>query len=219
MAATEGSTGRTYRGATSGERRDRRRDELVSAGIEVFGTRGYRTATVEQVCLAAGLTKRYFYESFSDREELLIASYRESSDRMLASVDAAASAGASTSEHVTGVLTAPFDFCRAEPEMTRIVLFEVLGVSDAVDAEHRASTDRFIAAITRADDRAGVGDLDEELRHLLGGALVGAALQLLREWVLQDHTPAAESVIDALRFTTLAVLDRVADTRAQPPPR
>lgn len=37
---------------------------------------GYRNATVKAVCEAAGLTERYFYESFSNSEELLVASFQ-----------------------------------------------------------------------------------------------------------------------------------------------
>ena len=37
----------------------------------VYGERGYRNATVKAVCDSAGLTERYFYESFANSEALL----------------------------------------------------------------------------------------------------------------------------------------------------
>ena len=47
---------------------DRRR---IEAGIELFGTRGYANTPVKAICEEAGLTERYFYEAFDDREDLL----------------------------------------------------------------------------------------------------------------------------------------------------
>jgi AcrR family transcriptional regulator len=41
----------------------------------VFGATGYAAVSVKQVCQAAGLTERYFYQSFSDREALLAGVY------------------------------------------------------------------------------------------------------------------------------------------------
>src|SRR5437016_4479616 len=54
---------RTYKGATPRQRVEQRRALLVDAAVDVFGTIGYRAATVDHVCARAGLSKRYFYES------------------------------------------------------------------------------------------------------------------------------------------------------------
>lgn len=59
---------------------------LVDAAVEVFGTSGYRSATVGKICETAGLTKRYFYESFDDSEALLLAAYASVTDRLRDSV-------------------------------------------------------------------------------------------------------------------------------------
>ncbi|MBD0862828.1 TetR/AcrR family transcriptional regulator [Gordonia sp. zg691] len=67
--------GRRYGGADPTERRDRRRAALITAGLDVFGTEGYAKTSVKSVCESAGLTQRYFYESFSDRADLLVAVY------------------------------------------------------------------------------------------------------------------------------------------------
>jgi AcrR family transcriptional regulator len=50
--------------------RHARREPLVRAGLEIAGTEGADALGVGRVCLAAGLTKRYFYESFSSLAEL-----------------------------------------------------------------------------------------------------------------------------------------------------
>jgi len=75
---------RPYRGVSATDRRDQRRQRLIDAGLQLFGTRGVAAVGIVDVCGEAGLTKRYFYENF-------------------ASIDALAEA---VFEHVTGNLVA-----------------------------------------------------------------------------------------------------------------
>jgi AcrR family transcriptional regulator len=60
---------RSYRGIPASERIAARRASLLSAGLELLGTRGVAGTRVEDVCAEAGLTRRYFYESFSSFED------------------------------------------------------------------------------------------------------------------------------------------------------
>ncbi|AFM19161.1 transcriptional regulator [Mycolicibacterium chubuense NBB4] len=59
------------------DRQARRRDELITAGIGLLGSPGGPSLTVRAVCRAAGLTERYFYESFTDRDDYVGAVYDE----------------------------------------------------------------------------------------------------------------------------------------------
>src|SRR6516162_9996711 len=69
-------TSRTYRGITPSARQADRRERLMEAGLELFGTLGYARTSIRAVSAAASLNSRYFYESFSSREDLLIAVYQ-----------------------------------------------------------------------------------------------------------------------------------------------
>jgi AcrR family transcriptional regulator len=57
------------------DRQTLRRDELIAAGVDVLGGDDGSTVTVRAVCRTAGLTERYFYESFTDRDEFVRAVY------------------------------------------------------------------------------------------------------------------------------------------------
>src|SRR5437667_11592958 len=87
---TELTPARRYRGAEAEERRAQRRAQLVAAAVQVYGERGYRNATVKAVCEAAGLTERYFYESFANSEALLLASFQTVTHRLLQALARAA---------------------------------------------------------------------------------------------------------------------------------
>jgi len=57
------------------DRQTLRRDELIAAGVDVLGGAGGGALTVRGVCRTAGLTERYFYESFDDRDDFVRAVY------------------------------------------------------------------------------------------------------------------------------------------------
>jgi AcrR family transcriptional regulator len=57
------------------DRQTLRRDELIIAGVNVLGGESGSAMTVRAVCRAAGLTERYFYESFDDRDDFVRAVY------------------------------------------------------------------------------------------------------------------------------------------------
>jgi AcrR family transcriptional regulator len=52
-----------------------RRDNLIAAGVQLLGEDSGPALTVRAVCRKAELTERYFYESFSDRDEFVRAVY------------------------------------------------------------------------------------------------------------------------------------------------
>src|ERR1700722_11015488 len=59
-----------FKGISADTRRVDRRHRLVQAAFEIAGTEGAGVLGVGRVCRVAGLTKRYFYESFSSLTEL-----------------------------------------------------------------------------------------------------------------------------------------------------
>ena len=80
---------RTYRGASAEERQAKRRSGLLAACLDVVGEAGLLGVTVDAVCARAGLTKRYFYEAFTDRDAALEAVTDEAYCGLHASIVAA----------------------------------------------------------------------------------------------------------------------------------
>ncbi|MFI6772592.1 TetR/AcrR family transcriptional regulator [Nocardia sp. NPDC050412] len=83
---------RTYGGIGAEDRVAARRGKLLDAGLELFGTRGYSATGVKDLCRAAGLTDRYFYESFAGTKGLFAAVFDHVIDELFASVAAAVGA-------------------------------------------------------------------------------------------------------------------------------
>ncbi len=85
MGTGGGTTTRPYRGVPADERRAERRARFLDAGLALFGSRGPAATRLDDLCAEAGLTKRYFYESFGSMDELLEAVF----DQLVADLSAA----------------------------------------------------------------------------------------------------------------------------------
>ncbi|WP_162528697.1 TetR/AcrR family transcriptional regulator [Mycolicibacterium sp. CBMA 361] len=56
---------------TADQRREERRNKFLDAGLDILRNDGLAKVTVVGVCAKAGVTDRYFYESFDSRDVLL----------------------------------------------------------------------------------------------------------------------------------------------------
>jgi AcrR family transcriptional regulator len=68
------------------DRQTLRRDELVAAGVQLLGQESGPAVTVRAACRQAGLTERYFYESFADRDEFVRAVYDDVCSRAMSTL-------------------------------------------------------------------------------------------------------------------------------------
>lgn len=64
---------RPYRGVQAADRLADRRERLLVAGLDLLGARELTELTVRGVCRRAGVASRYFYESFTDKDEFVAA--------------------------------------------------------------------------------------------------------------------------------------------------
>jgi AcrR family transcriptional regulator len=72
MVSSSDGVQRRWRGREPADRVADRRAQLIEAGLELMGTAGARGVSMRGVCRQAGLTERYFYESFGHVDELLV---------------------------------------------------------------------------------------------------------------------------------------------------
>lgn len=113
-----------YGGLTPAERDARRREQFLEAGLDVFARRGWSNATVQELCKAAGLSQRYFYEHFASREELFMAVVQRVADEVDALVREAASARDAGSDRSREVLRALAAYFTGDPRTVSVTLVE-----------------------------------------------------------------------------------------------
>jgi len=164
---------------------------------------------VREVCAAAGLTERYFYESFRDREQLFSAVYEQLNTQLQQKIVAAvAGAGADPAQLARRGLRAYFEQTRSDPKGARIMLIEVFGVSADMDRLSRRTAIGFVEMVRRvlaprmAAARRHLPELDADL---LATGLVGGVIFSAMRWVLSGYAQPLEAVVDnaAAIFTSL----------------
>ena len=211
-------------GKTVEERRSERWRRLIDAAVKVYGERGYRNSTVKAVCDAAGLTERYFYESFSNSEDLLCACFQEGADKLFMRVRRAGlQSGGAPMERVRAGVLEYLLHLQAEPAAARVFLIEMSSVSARADALVSAGLDRF-AALLVDFLASGPGVHVEPSRLLLRGA-IGGGLHVAQAWTTSGYAEPVASVADTiLKIYGLVAAhvsggDPQALTRPAPPPR
>lgn len=68
---------------TPKRRRSTTRARLLTGAQEVFAERGFHGASVEDICERAGFTRGAFYSNFASKDELALALFQSTTDRLL----------------------------------------------------------------------------------------------------------------------------------------
>ena len=179
----ERSVGRKFQGLTPEERAGQRRDTILAAALEVFGTRGYAGSSVRHICRDGGLTERYFYESFPDREGCLAELYGTLVDELRAATLAAVEAGGDVDARTQAGLNAFVGYLTDDPRRARVVLIEVIGVSPAMEARRHGVLRAFADIVAAEWTDARTKPLTPQER-LTAVALVGGVNHLLVDWLM-----------------------------------
>lgn len=90
MSSSSTDSPRIWGGTTLATRRQARREKLLEVGLDLLGTPS-ATLSVRAACRSAQLTERYFYESFPDRDALVLAVYEQLADEVRTVLDQASS--------------------------------------------------------------------------------------------------------------------------------
>lgn len=194
--------GRRYRGVSNETRKAERRLKLIEAGIRVFGSTGYHSATVKGLCQEAGLTERYFYESFSNAEALFTACYLHITDTLRERLQGVLMNMEADNLELairTGLMVFFTQF-KDSPQAARILLVEVLTVNRHLEELSLKTLYSFVEMlemlakplIEQRKDGA-VKALDSTL---LASGLVGSVLYMAARWSLDGCKKPVEDVVE-----------------------
>ena len=176
-----------YGGQSAAERRNERRARLLEAGLDLIGTEGWSATTVRGICNRAGLTSRFFYESFEDLDALAVAVFDEV---VSAATDAVVEAVAAAPEGPEAKAHAAIDtFVRVltdDPRRARVAFIEALGSPELL--ERRMATMDTFTKLVAAQARVTYGPpaADDPLVNLTSRLLTGGLAELLIAWLQGD---------------------------------
>jgi AcrR family transcriptional regulator len=187
-----------YAGVRASDRVAARRGRLLEATLELLGTEGWQATTVRAICAKARLTPRYFYESFADRDELLVALF----DQLVAEAAARVLEAVHGAEHdartkARAAISAFVELVTDDPRKARVLFTEAVGSEPL--ALRRFETVRMFAGLVAQQGRefygiAGGRLVDTTALMLVGGlaetllSWLDGALRVTREELIEDCT-------------------------------
>ncbi|GAC56339.1 putative TetR family transcriptional regulator [Gordonia hirsuta DSM 44140 = NBRC 16056] len=196
------NTSRVYGGQAVTDRRRERRERFLAAAVELFGTTGYTGTSVPQVCRAAGLSTRQFYQEFSDREDLLRTLYDQNQDRAMSAVATVVLERIATDDDLDTVLDAgvrAFVEAFDDPRQARIAFVEVVGVSPAFEEYRHSRRARWGELLQTALQAGAERGLDVGTSTpLQWTAYIGAVNSVIVERSL-DPTIGPEQIVSTMR--------------------
>jgi AcrR family transcriptional regulator len=160
--------------------RDQRRVQLLDAASEVFSSKGYHAAAMDDIADAAGVSKPVLYQHFPSKLDLYLALLDQSCDRLVDVVQEALASTDDNADRVIATVAAFYEFVSSSGEF-RFVFESDLTGDGAVQRRLSRVNDEISDAIAAviAEDTS----LRPQQAKLLAVSLVGIAQVSARYWI------------------------------------
>ncbi len=207
---------RQFKGLSMAERQQLRRDKLIEAGIQAYGTHGFFSVTVKDICNQAKLTERYFYESFKKSEYLFQTIFLKLIDELQQNVmQAMMQASSDPKKMIEAGLTALLTTLRDNPRMARIIYIDAMLVQElhnqATIHETMGRFDRMIQAFVMLM-MPNLSRSEQEI-SLVSTGLNGYVTQIAIRWVMSGFKQSLEEVRSACSIVFLALFESFAEKK------
>jgi AcrR family transcriptional regulator len=166
------------------ERQAERRAQLLEAGLELLGTEGDVGTTVRAVCQQARLNPRYFYESFTDRDELLVGVY----DHVVAELGelvsvAVAAAGSDPRAFTRAGIDTIVRFVADDHRRAKVLYNEALG-NEALN-RRRIDTNHALMEnlVVRSREQRDASPVSDRVASVAAAMMVGGLSELILAWL------------------------------------
>jgi AcrR family transcriptional regulator len=203
-ARTYGHTITRPRGARQGGHVvEMQRRRLLLAIVEVVGESGLEAATVGRVCEQAGVSRRTFYELFSDREACLLAALDAQVERLRESASGEMQGSGSWRERLRRALAVLLEELDAQPDVARFCVIETPRAGPRL-VERRSQLLEALACMV--DGGRIEAPAAEEPPPLTAQGVVGGALSVIHARLLEAPPGCAKRPLVELVAPLMAMI-------------
>jgi AcrR family transcriptional regulator len=150
---------------------EQRRRQLLDTALEVFAASGFHGTSMDEVALAAGVTKPVLYQHFPSKRALYVELLEDVGNQLLTQLSSATDRATTGRQRVEEGFRAYFRFVDENGSAFRLLF----GASVRNDPEFSAVADRFIDHAVAAISTLIQIPVAPEHRLMLANALVGIA--------------------------------------------
>jgi AcrR family transcriptional regulator len=194
-------------GSVREELRASQRGRLICAVADCVAAKGYAATSVADVIALAGVSRRTFYEHFTDKEACFLASYDSGADAIYSAMVDAIGGLSGWEQILDSVLSTWLEFLQADLSFTRAYLVEFWAAGDAARERWKDRRDRITNLLkllheqVRADDPTVVPVSDT-----LVAAVEGGLNRVVVSHLLAGDTEPLTSLLPELRRFVVTVL-------------
>lgn len=171
--------------------------EILRVAAEVFSEKGYRTATLDDLAAAAGISRATFYTYFPSKEELLCRLYRQHSSVTQEEVKRIIAQELPVQEKLRRIIRFQVMYVATHKSLAQVFFSEVLNLPAKMsratiqaDREYHQTVER---VVKEGVQQGVLAPLDP---RLLTYGLMGMCTWLYR-WYRPEHQQAPEVIADA----------------------
>lgn len=140
-----------WHGTSRNERDAARRQRLLAAALELYGTQGFRETSVQSLCKESGVSSRSFYELFATQDALLDQLYEDLTTEIVQALSEL------SLDEKTSMFHAARQFVAAalgpvlgDERKLRVLEIEAVGASPVIEQKRRETMLTLANAVTEA---------------------------------------------------------------------
>jgi AcrR family transcriptional regulator len=202
-----------YRGVSADDRRAQRRAQLIETALDCLHADGLAGVSVRSVCARARLTPRYFYESFDDLDQLLLASVDAVFDEVAErSLTALATAPDDLTAQVRAAVDAGYGVVATDARKASAVLVAAAGHGPLRERRHKLVTEYADLIIDGLPLLSGLGLAERRTARAMALFLMGGAADVIEAVLAKRLRMSRTELVDRLTAMWVAVLSGTAPT-------
>jgi AcrR family transcriptional regulator len=193
------------------------RERILDAIVDVASLAGYAEMSIEEIIGTAGVSRRTFYDLFSDKDEAFLEAVDQVSSELVERVRTAYESADSFAAGVRNGLAAFLHFLADEPRYADLLIVEVLAAGPETVARRNRVMDSFAAMVL-----AGARQLPATRRppDLAAETIIGGIYEVVFSRVLQGETTELPALLPDLAYAVIQPYlghDKAKREAAKPP--
>jgi AcrR family transcriptional regulator len=187
---------RPYRGVNARERDASRRQRFLEAGLDLLGGEDApEELTVRTICKQAGLSLRYFYESFTDKDDFVAAVFDSVTGRLAATTQAAVAAAPAAEQNRAGIANI-VAIISEDPRLGRLLFSTRL--SNRLVLIKRAEQGGIFAMLSREHIQSALQVPGNSRISAVAHFVVGGVVQTLSAWLSGEIALGPDELVEQL---------------------
>jgi len=181
------------------ERAQHRRERILDAALDVFSSRGYASAAVDDIAGVADTSKGGVYFHFPGKQAILLALLDRTASRLEDKIERVMAGAPGAVARAEAALWAVVEAFSGHRALARLLMVEAVGAGPEVNQRLQAMRERFAVIVSRQlEAAAGAGEIRPLDAELAGRAWFGAVHEVVTHWLLTDQPRSLTEVYAAL---------------------